>query len=334
MRVAIIGCGNIAQVHAKALAEIDNVSLVSFSDCKIDKAEKMSSLYTKGCASAYEDYRLMIKNERPEVVHICTPHYLHVPMAVFALKDDVSVFMEKPPGISLEEFNDLKTVAEGSKAALGFCFQNRYNLSTIELDRIVAMKELGEVIGVRGFVTWRRDEQYYSDDWHGRLKKEGGGALINQSIHTLDLMLRYLGKPIKLGATMQNHHLQDIVEVEDTVEAWMEFSGGRRASFYATTAYACDAPVILEVSFERGRVTMIDKTIQVAKNDEDVKIILCDEKHDIKGRSYWGKGHLSCIKDFYNCLENGVSFQNDLCGVENTFETTMKIYEYANRRSK
>lgn len=334
MRVAIIGCGNIAQVHAKALAQIDSVQIVSFVDCKKEKAEKMSSSYTNNSASAYEDYAEMLKKETPDVVHICTPHYLHVPMAIEALKCGASVFMEKPPGISLKEFESLQAVADSSNASLGFCFQNRYNATTLELDRIVNGREMGEVIGVRGFVTWRRDAGYYSDDWHGSLEKEGGGTLINQSIHTLDLMLRYLGKPVKIAASMQNHHLRDVIEVEDTIEAWMEFEGGKRASFYATNAYAGDAPVILEISFEKGRATMIDKAIQIKKDGEDMKTFICEEKNDSGGKAYWGKGHLSCIKDFYECIEKGLPFQNDIHGVKNTFETTMNIYEDARRRER
>lgn len=332
MKVGIIGCGNIAQVHGWGLNQLEMCELAAVCDCKIEKAKQLSSEYTEGKAKVYEDYLKMLDYEELDVVHICTPHYLHVPMAIEALKRNISVFMEKPPAITKEEFEALIQVEAGSLGRISFCFQNRYNATTRELDRIVASKSLGAVKGVRGFVTWKRDENYYSDGWHGKLATEGGGALINQSIHTLDLMLRYLGTPKKVAASMQNHHLQGITEVEDTIEAWMEFEGDKRASFYATTAYATDAPVILEISFDKGRVTMIDRILQVQENGGEVKNILCEETKDSVGKSYWGKGHLNCIQDFYKCLEENIPNPNDLAGVSNTLYTTMQIYEDAGRR--
>lgn len=327
-RIGIVGCGHIAQVHAWALSRMDQLQLVACTDIVPEHAEKLSGQYTNGKAAVYEDYSKMLVEIKPDVVHICTPHHLHVPMAISALKKDCSVFMEKPPAITQKEFDNLKEIEKQSKGRIGFCFQNRYNDTTKELDRIVAEGILGEVIGARGFVTWRRDESYYSDDWHGILSKEGGGALINQSIHTLDLMLRYLGSPTKLASSIHNHHLTDIIEVEDTVEAWMEFEKGKRACFYASTAYVTDAPVILELSFENGRVTMIDRMITVNENGKKPEQIFCDVSPGI-GKSYWGNGHLLCIQDFYEALSFGAPFQNDISGVENTLRTTMNIYKNA-----
>lgn len=331
MKVAIIGCGNIAQVHAWSLRKLGNVEMVAFVDCDMKKAEKMSDEYTEGKAHVFKDYLVMFDQIKPDVVHICTPHFLHVPMAVEALKRNISVFMEKPPAITKEEFDTLCHMAKQSKGKVGFCFQNRYNRSTVELDRIVASNELGEVLGVRGIVTWRRDENYYADEWHGKLSKEGGGVLMNQSIHTLDLMLRYLGEPIRVEAFMQNHHLKGVTEVEDTMEAWMEFEGGKRASFFATTAYATDAPVILELSFEKGRVTLIDSILQIHTAGGETKSVSCEWTDAGIGKSYWGRGHLACIKDYYECLESGIAYSNDISGVENTLNTTMKIYEEARK---
>lgn len=112
----------------------------------------------------------------------------------------------------------------------------------------------------------------------------------------------------------------------------MEFEGGKRASFFATTAYATDAPVILELSFEKGRVTMIDQILQIQEQGGETKSILCEAKKDGIGKSYWGSGHLTCIQDYYACLQEGTPYQNDIEGVTNTLITTMKIYEDARKR--
>ena len=333
MRIGIIGCGNIAQVHAWTLNQTENAEIVAFVDCVVDKANNMSMKYTDGKASVYSNYIEMLESEKPDVVHICVPHYLHVPMAIEALKRNISVFMEKPPAITKEEFDELIRCAEKSKARIGFCFQNRYNATVAKLDELVSDKEFGAVIGARGFVTWNRDEKYYSDNWHGILEKEGGGVLINQAIHTLDLILRYMGTPENVSASMHNHHLQGIIEVEDTLEARMEFEGNKAAVLFATNAYANDAPVIFELSFEKGRVTLIDKVLQIVRNGAEAEIVTCDVKMSAGiGKDYWGRGHLACIKDFYRCLNEGLDYRNDIEGVENTVYTTMRIYEAAGRR--
>lgn len=334
MRVGIIGCGNIAQVHGWALQQTEGVEIAAFADCITDRARDMSVKYTDGKAAVYSDYLEMLDREKPDAVHICVPHYLHVPMAIEALKRDIAVFMEKPPAISKEEFDELTGCAERSKAGIGFCFQNRYNAAVIELDKAVGRRELGEITGARAFVTWRRDGSYYSDDWHGSLEKEGGGVLINQAVHTLDLMLRYLGFPLTVEASIHNRHLRGVIEVEDTVEARMEFEGGKTAVFYATTAYANDAPVILELSFERGRIALTDRILQIFETGAEPRFVSCEDKNDIIGKEYWGSGHLACIRDFYLCMKEGREYKNDIKGVANTLYTTMKIYEAAGRRSE
>ncbi|MCR5684631.1 MAG: Gfo/Idh/MocA family oxidoreductase [Lachnospiraceae bacterium] len=352
-----------------------------------------------------------------DVVHICTPHYLHVPMAVELMNAGKAVFMEKPCAVSTEQFEELAAADARHPGKLGICFQNRYNETTRIIDKTIAEGRIGKVTGGRAFVTWRRDEDYYRcSAWKGRLATEGGGALINQSIHTLDLLLRYLGEPVEIKATLANHHLQrntgcgsdyengrdhvsgakivfgaadcvledvcpedthnkheekpdfDRIEVEDTVEAWMEFENGARACFYASTGYAADAPVILELQGDKGRISMNGSTVFL-ENEEDGFLILASDipvkgvaenlqagstaqiasdksagvirvrqtkgedcqqigQHPCTIKDYWGSGHKACIEDFYRCLTTGDPFPVNLKGAENSFRTMMKIYAY------
>ena len=336
-RAALVGCGNIAGVHATAIKHLENVELVAFADIIRERAEGFSKKYTDGKAKAYGSLDEMLESEAPDVLHICTPHYLHVPMAIEALKRGVSVFSEKPPAINMEQFACLEKAAEAagnSSARLGFCFQNRYNKTTEKTDEILKSGSMGHVKGARAFVTWRRDEEYYRTDWKGKIETEGGGALINQSIHTLDLLLRYLGRPVDVEATVSNHHLKGIIEVEDTLEAWMSFENGERACFYASTGYVADAPVILELQCEKGSITIIDRDITV-RNEQGIReyrnLINNEISFDGVGKDYWGKSHYVCIRDFYDKLETGERYENDLDGVKNTMETVMRIYGFRER---
>ncbi len=329
-RVAIVGCGGIAQVHGWVVSQMEGWELAACVDIEIEKAFALSEKFTQGkakvCRKLEELWKLKI-----DVIHICTPHVLHVPMAVEILRHDISVFMEKPPAISREQFLQLKQMLTISKGKIGFCFQNRYNSTTKELDELVASQTMGKVLGGRAFVTWRRDEEYYTGSaWKGKLETEGGGVLINQSIHTLDLLLRYLGAPEKVESSIHNHHLKQCIEVEDTVEVWMEFEQGKRACFYASNGYGEDAPIILEITFEKGKVTLLGQTIIVSKAGE-MPHIHSRQTEVVIGKDYWGNGHLHCISDFYNSLIEGRNYQNDMEGIENTFDIMMQIYEKAGK---
>ena len=326
IKVGIIGCGGIAQVHGWVLQGMENTELVAVCDVDEQKAKALAEQYGEGKAKVYMDWRGLCETD-VDVVHICTPHYLHAPMAVELLRRGKAVFMEKPCAISREQFAELKREDNFHPRRLGFCFQNRYNESTQAVDWMIAEGKIGPVIGGRAFVTWRRDEAYYAgSSWKGALATEGGGALINQSIHTLDLLLRYLGMPELVEATCSNHHLKGVIEVEDTVEAWMAFGDGKRACFYASNGYASDAPVFLELQGEQGRIAVNGSEVTLWTAEGGSEHFSYETENGI-GKGYWGCGHQACIRDFYRCLEQGSTFQGNLKGVENTFDTMMRIYE-------
>lgn len=331
-RVAIVGCGKISQVHAQVLDTMEEVELCAFVDCRLECAERLATQYGKNGAGVYKRLEDMLKAEHPQVVHICTPHYLHVPMAVEVLDCGGSVFMEKPQAISEQQFTQLEQAAKRNAGRLGICFQNRYNASTQKVDELLREGSLGNIRGARAFVTWNRDAAYYQDSgWRGSWDKEGGGVLINQSIHTLDLLLRWLGEPEVVEASMTNHHLRETIEVEDTVEAFLGFSGGRRACFYATTAYVSDAPVLIELACEKGSIRLEEEkvTVRYLRGEETVFLL---KAGDVPGKAYWGSGHAACIHDFYRSLDGEAEFGSSLGSTANTLRVMMKMYQSATAR--
>ncbi|WP_097003166.1 Gfo/Idh/MocA family protein [Lacrimispora amygdalina] len=338
VRVGVIGCGNIGRVHSLVLKELKEVRLCAMADIRIERAQEFCRQYTEGKGHAYESIEEMLEKEELDGVHICTPHYCHVPMAVMALEKGVHVFMEKPPAISRDQFEQLKEASINSSGRLGICFQNRYNETTGKVSELIEEGRIGAIRGGRAFVTWHRDASYYTESgWRGRLDTEGGGALMNQSIHALDLLLHWLGKPVRTEASMRNHHLSGIVEVEDTLEAYMEFTQGKepvRASFYATTAYVNDAPVLIELAGERGFIRVEGDTVTCQEAGDTETFIWRSPKGRVPGKAYWGSGHEACIHDFYDCVNTGKVFRNDLESVRLTFDTMMDIYESAESEEK
>jgi len=326
-RIGIVGCGNIARIHAQVLTQMDNVHLSALADCELEKAAELNALFADNTASVYPSLEDMLQNEPLDAVHICTPHFLHVPMAVQALQKNISVFMEKPPAISRAQFADLQTAAAQSKGRIGICFQNRYNLTTLKVDELLKNGCLGNILGARAFVSWCRDEAYYTKSgWRGKLATEGGGALINQSIHTLDLLVHWLGHCDLVNSSLSNHHLKEVTEVEDSLDVYMKF-GNKTACFYATTAYVTDAPVLIDIECQNGHIRLEKDTVSCTYANGGHEEYFLRQEAKKGGRTYWGNGHEACIHDFYRCLFSGEKYQNDLESVRETFDLVMKIYK-------
>ena len=293
---ALVGCGTIAPVHLSALAELGVSEVVALCDVKVERAEDLRARYAKD-ARVFTDFEEMLR-AIPEIdaVHICTPHYLHTPMAVAALEAGKHVFLEKPVGISEEDIARLLDAEKKAKGKLCVCFQNRFNDTTAAIDRLV--ERYGAPTGCRAFVNWTRDEAYYTESgWRGFYATEGGGVMINQAIHTLDLMLRYMGKPLSLSATTANHHLKGVIEVEDTCEIFLRFEKGV-GNFYATTSYAANASIILELQFPAHTVSMIGGKVY----DNGTLVPLSEDRTATVGKDYWGKGHKGLISNFYHTV--------------------------------
>lgn len=330
-KVGMVGCGGIAHVHAKILKKLQGVNLIAFADCRKDRSELFAELYGTEGANHYESLEEMLEEEQLDVVHICTPHYLHVPMAMEIVGHQIQVFMEKPPAITRMQFLELEGAESQSEASVGVCFQNRYNRTTLEVERQLRSGDVGKIRCARAFVTWNRPETYYTNsDWRGTAATEGGGALINQSVHTLDLLVRFLGQPEWVEASMHNHHLKQVIEVEDTVEAYIQFSDAT-ACFYATTSYGTDSPVLLELECEYARLRLEGNQVTCNYRDGSKTETICDETDGL-GKSYWGDGHEACIRDYYDSLERGSIIRNNLQSVENTFRLMMDIYQSAKER--
>ncbi len=321
MRAAIVGCGGIAQVHAKVLSNLENVILVACADTKYERALALANLYG---ARAYDSLEEMLEKEQIDVLHICTPHCMHAPMAVQAAERGIHVFMEKPLAINREQLAQLSAL--GEQVRIGVCFQNRYNQNVKYVKGLIDSGRTGQIIGARAFVTWCRNKDYYENsDWRGRFTTEGGGALINQSIHTLDLVTEFLGSPSFVESHAANHHLKDNIEVEDTLEAYIDFHSCP-AVFYATTAYSGNAPVLIELCCEHVTIRMEDMEISCQWKDGRKEHISFEQQAAL-GKNYWGSGHSAIIHDFYDCVETGRHFPIGISEAYTTMDLVFKIYE-------
>ena len=321
-RAAIAGCGSVAQVHAQSLHALPGVQLIACADIRRERADAMAAQYG---AAAYDSVEAMLDAEKPDVLHICTPHPLHTPIAQMASQRGIAVFTEKPPVVTAEQWAQFEALK--GKAPVGVCFQNRYNACVCRMKELLASPEAGRVLGARAFVTWKREAPYYTDSgWRGTWKTEGGGCLINQSIHTFDLLTWLLGEAHDVRGSMRNHSLAGVIEVEDTVEACLSFGDGVRALFYATNAYCDNAPVMVDVVCEHVTMHMEQNSLVLRWADGRVEAPAFDEPETL-GKGYWGNGHYRCIADFYDALRHGRPYQNDIDSVRSTMALMLKLYD-------
>lgn len=304
MKTALIGAGVIGNVHAKTMAAL---SRPFDAICDIDekKASDLAAL-TSPDAAIYTDFEKLIYEFKPDVVHVCTPHVLHAPQVIFALEHGVNVLCEKPLCAHPEQLEAILKAEEKSSAVLGVSQQNRYNETVAFARELLKDKK---IISGHGSVCWHRDEKYYSESpWRGKLSEAGGGVLINQALHTLDLLEEFCGVPDTLRARADILLPKPDVEVEDTVSAVFSSENGMRYTFYATTCNVKNMPVELNFKLEGGEnllvlpnaVVLDGKTVfEAGKNTSAI------------GKTYYGSGHSPLFADYYGCLEDGRKFAID-----------------------
>ena len=310
-KAAIVGFGVVAPNHAAGILKSENVVLSAICDKDFEKAVKATEIYG---GQAFSNYDEML-DSGIDTVHICTPHYLHFEMAEKAVKKGIEVILEKPVTMLKEEFEKLLPYKDN----ISVMFQNRRNNSVVALKEFLETEDLGQLKEVEAKLLWHRDKTYYdSADWRGKLSTEGGGVLINQAIHTLDLCIYIGGKAKSVTARVENRTLKNVIEVEDTIDAELFFENGAKASFYATNGNETNEPIYIKYVFEKATFEYLDNALY-----RDGMQIIHDDSATF-GKDYWGTGHEKVIKEYYE-KDKKISIDN----TENTMKAVFAMYESA-----
>ncbi|WP_424530332.1 Gfo/Idh/MocA family protein [Sphaerisporangium viridialbum] len=226
IRVAIVGTGGIAGAcHMPALAgERHRAEVVAAVD--VDGSRAKSFCAEHGIPEAYTDLGEMLARERPDLVHICTPPYVHARQVVECLRAGTWVWCEKPPCLSLAEHDRITAAERGTFAAV--VFQHRFGSGARHLRRLAESGELGRPMVALCVTAWYRDSRYYSVPWRGTWETEGGGPTMGHGIHQMDLMLSVLGDWEEIRAMARR--IDRPVETEDVSMASVRFESGAMAS--------------------------------------------------------------------------------------------------------
>ncbi|MDH3648394.1 MAG: Gfo/Idh/MocA family oxidoreductase [Saprospiraceae bacterium] len=244
----IIGAGAIAQLHAKCIQELDQAQLIGVASASSKRAVENQPFFTVPVTSSYTE---LIANDKVEIICICTPSGMHLEPGEEAARYGKHVLCEKPLEITTRRSDRLITACRKAGVKLGCVFQNRLNPHFIRLKEGCSKGIFGRLVLANAYVPWYREPSYYRTSvWKGTLKGDGGAALINQGIHTLDLMLNIMGMPVSVYA--QTSTLVHQIEGEDLAQALLEFESGAKGAVLASTCLKPGYPERLEVYGEKG----------------------------------------------------------------------------------
>lgn len=260
LRIAVIGGGaGIAATHLEAIAALPEARLVGMSDLS---AERLEPRAAQAGVPAFGDHRAMLAELRPDLAVICTPHPSHAALALDCFAAGAHVLVEKPVAVSVGEADRMVAAAAAAGLTLAVSFQQRFRPEVEQARAMVERGELGRLLRVLCIEPWFRTAAYYrSAGWRGTWGGEGGGVLMNQAPHTLDLLCHLAGRPARVwGVTATRQHA---IATEDTAHALLEFAGGAPGYLYVTTVEA--GPQYLEIVGDRASLRLSEGRLAVTR---------------------------------------------------------------------
>lgn len=233
MGFGIAGAGSIAQVHAAAIEACEGARLVAVWSRSESSARQLAARYD---VPAFHDYDRFLQVSHLDAVAVCTPSGNHLEPARAAARQGKHVMVEKPIEVTLQRADRMIKACEEAEVQLGVIFQSRFLQSVQRMKRALEEGWLGEPVMGTAEVKWYRPPEYYArGSWHGTLALDGGGALINQSIHTIDLLLWLMG-PVESVAAFATRRRYGHIEGEDTAAATLKFRSGALGSIIGATS--------------------------------------------------------------------------------------------------
>ncbi|MBE6023531.1 MAG: Gfo/Idh/MocA family oxidoreductase [Cellulosilyticum sp.] len=255
LRLGIIGIGGMGTNHVNSLLNglVPNMELTAVADIRQSRLV-WAKENLPDTVFIFDDGKKLIDSGTCDAVLIATPHYFHPEYVIYALEHGVHAISEKPAGVYTKQVREMNEVAEKSDKTFAIMLNQRTNCIYRKLHEMIQSGELGEMKRVNWIITdWYRNQSYYdAAGWKATWDGEGGGVLLNQCPHQLDLLQWLCGMPVKVRAFCHEAKWHNI-EVEDDVTAYMEFENGATGVFVTTTA---DAPGTnrLELTFEKGKI--------------------------------------------------------------------------------
>ena len=332
----IIGAGMISHIHAKAIGDIPNAKIKGVYNVNPGKAEAFASQYD---CTAYHQLEDLLANPAIDIVCICTPSGAHLDSALKSIAAGKHCLIEKPLEVTLEKCDAIINAAAQAGVKIGVIFPSRFYEASIQMKKAVDEKRFGEVVLGNAYVKWYRSAAYYkSAAWRGTWELDGGGALMNQGIHSVDLLQWYMGPVASVQAFTANRKHKGI-EVEDTVVAVLKFANGALGNVEASTAIFPGALKKIELMGTAGSAVMEESSLikwefeQKTDADQAMHDLMLTPKSMVGGAANPGDlntlGHQYQIEDMIRAVDShGEPLINGTEG-RKSVEIVLAIYESA-----
>jgi predicted dehydrogenase len=252
IHIGIAGGGSISETHARAASEIPGLTIAAVHG---ESRERTASLSSRYGASTYDDFERFLDHRPLDLVVIGSPSGRHAEQGIAAARRGLHILVEKPIDISTGKADALIAAADAAGVTLGVCFQDRLHPAVVRIKSMIDGGEIGTPVMISGRVKWHRPPEYYSASrWRGTWALDGGGALMNQAIHTVDLIQWLFGPPVRVSGTIATR-VHDI-EVEDTAAAVLEFENGAIGTIEAATSVFPGYARRVEISGSEGTLIL------------------------------------------------------------------------------
>ena len=329
MNIGILGGGNISGTHARAAAAIPGVKVVAFHGVNRERTAALAAPYG---APVYDTLDAFLAHRPMDIVAIGSPSGMHAEQGIAAARRGLHVLVEKPIDTTTAKADALIAACDAAGVKLGIFFQDRLRPAIVEIKRMIDDGTLGKPVLISGRVKWYRPPEYYSGSkWRGTWKLDGGGALMNQAIHTVDL-IQWMFGPIRRVSASVATRVHDI-EVEDTAAAVFEFTNGAIGTIEATTSVYPGYNRRLEVTGSNGTV--------VLDHDRISDLTLHSTGPKVQGAAAGGventaspvvsdaSDHQRIIEDFLHAIRKGIVPSIDGREGRRSVELVESIYEAA-----
>ncbi len=337
----IIGCGMISHFHAKAIAEIRGAKFVACCDQRVESANRLANEYG---ANAYSDLAEMLANPDVDVVTICTPSGLHMEPAVAAANAGKHVIVEKPLEVTLKRCDKIIDACKRNNVVCSTIFPSRFHRASQTLKAAVDAGKFGQLSLGDAYVKWFRTQEYYdSGAWRGTWALDGGGALMNQAIHSVDLLTWLMGPVDSITAHTATLAHQRI-EVEDVAAAAIRFKNGALGVIEATTAAYPGMLKKIEIHGSEGSAVIEEediKTWQFAKMTAKDKKIVAEFENVTKSgggaadpSAIGHEAHAHQFRDVLKAIKNGTKPAIDGEEGRRSVEIILAIYQAAKSGKK
>ncbi len=334
--IGVVGCGMIANFHARAIKDAPGAELVA---CTSSRREKAQAFAEEHGGTAADSLQAMLADPQVDAITICTPSGLHLEPALAAAAAGKHVFVEKPLEITVERCDEIIEACKQANVRLGVAFQSRFYESSQVIKAAVDQGRFGVVTLADAYIKWYRSQEYYdSGAWRGTWKLDGGGALMNQAIHTVDLLAWIMG-PVTEVSALAGTLAHERIEVEDVAVATVRFASGALGVIEATTASFPGSLKRIEITGSRGSATLEEEDIKVwdfadaLADDQRIRDELGAKTKTGGGASdpaaIGHHGHTMLFSDFVKAIQAGS--EPAVCGREGrrSVEIICAIYESA-----